>query len=52
MSAVGAIIIVLSARDIAGGSINDTTHFHLLSVIAVAVALVRKSLRLGCTVGR
>lgn len=42
MSAVGAIIIVLSARDIAGGSTEGTTSFHLPSVIAVAVAFVTK----------
>jgi hypothetical protein len=34
MSAVGAIIIVLSARDLAGGSTGGTTSFHLPSVIA------------------
>lgn len=49
MSAVGAIIIVLSARDLAGGSTEGTTSFHLPSVIAVAVAFVTKfSLWLYC----
>ena len=49
MSAVGAIIIVLSARDLAGGSTEGTTSFHLPSVIAVAVAFMTKfSLWLYC----
>jgi cation diffusion facilitator family transporter len=49
MSAVGAIIIVLSARELAGGSTGGTTSFHLPSVIAVAVAFVTKfSLWLYC----
>ncbi|ANB14609.1 hypothetical protein AWJ20_2214 [Sugiyamaella lignohabitans] len=42
MSAVGAIIIVLSARDIAGGNSEETKKFHLPSVIAVAVAFCTK----------
>jgi divalent metal cation (Fe/Co/Zn/Cd) transporter len=42
MSAVGAVIIILSARDLASGSEGDTTGFHLPSVIAVAVAFVTK----------
>jgi cation diffusion facilitator family transporter len=42
MSAVGAVIIILSARDLASGSQGDTTSFHLPSVIAVAVAFLTK----------
>ena len=42
MSAVGAVIIILSVRDLASGSQSDTTGFHLPSVIAVAVAFLTK----------
>lgn len=42
MCSVSFILIVLSARDLAAGSDNKTTDFHLPSVIAVAVAFCTK----------
>ncbi|KAI9705682.1 MAG: hypothetical protein M1820_005092 [Bogoriella megaspora] len=42
MFAVSAILIVMSARELAEGSSQATTAFHLPSVIAVAVAFVTK----------
>jgi divalent metal cation (Fe/Co/Zn/Cd) transporter len=42
MFAVSAILIVLSARELAEGSEEETNGFHLPSVIAVAVAFTTK----------
>ncbi|KAK6540118.1 hypothetical protein TWF694_008941 [Orbilia ellipsospora] len=49
MSSVSLILIVISARQIASGSEDDTNRFHLPSVIAVSVAFTTKlSLFLYC----
>ena len=42
MTSVSFILIVLSAKELAEGSDNETTTFHLPSVIAVAVAFCTK----------
>jgi cation diffusion facilitator family transporter len=42
MSAVGAIIVVLSARELGDGNAAETNAFHLPSIIAVAIAFVTK----------
>ncbi|KAI9690281.1 MAG: hypothetical protein M1822_009242 [Bathelium mastoideum] len=42
MFAVSAILIVMSARELAEGSKHETTKFHLPSVLAVAVAFCTK----------
>ena len=42
MCSVSFILIVISARDLAGGSETETLDFHLPSVIAVAVAFATK----------
>lgn len=42
MCAVSFILIVLSAREIAEGSVTLTSPFHLTSIIAVSIAFVTK----------
>ncbi|KAI9725878.1 MAG: hypothetical protein M1828_002507 [Chrysothrix sp. TS-e1954] len=42
MCAVSFVLIVMSARDIAEGSLKLTSTFHLPSIIAVSVAFVTK----------
>lgn len=42
MTSVSFILIVLSARDLAAGSEQKTTGFHIPSVVAVGVAFVTK----------
>ena len=42
MTSVSFILIVMSARELAEGSENATSSFHLPSVIAVAIAFVTK----------
>jgi cation diffusion facilitator family transporter len=42
MTAVSFILIAFSARQLAVGTAEDTTKFHLLSVIAVAIAFTTK----------
>jgi len=42
MTSVSFILVVLSAKELAQGSENETTAFHLPSVIAVAVAFCTK----------
>ena len=42
MTSVSFILIVMSAKELAEGSDNATTTFHLPSVIAVAVAFITK----------
>jgi divalent metal cation (Fe/Co/Zn/Cd) transporter len=50
MMAVSLVLIVLSTRDLAAHSGSDTTHLHLPSIIAVAVALSTKiALFIYCT---
>ncbi|KAI9766939.1 MAG: hypothetical protein M1840_006236 [Geoglossum simile] len=42
MCSVSFTLIVMSARDLAVGSSNERAHFHLASVIAVAIAFITK----------
>lgn len=42
MCSVSFILVVLSARELAEGSVTETTPFHLPSVIAVAIAFATK----------
>ncbi|KAL0936141.1 cation diffusion facilitator 1 [Colletotrichum truncatum] len=42
MASLSLVLIVLSARDLAAGSEEDTNKFHLPSVIAVAIAFGTK----------
>ncbi|KAI9739289.1 MAG: hypothetical protein M1834_007502 [Cirrosporium novae-zelandiae] len=44
MTSVSFILIVISARDLAAGSTDETTDFHLPSVVAVSIAFLVKLL--------